>query len=186
MEFWILIAALAALIALFPFIRCAFKRIFLVVKLKKACKKGGASLFPARFLWFFGTKRGRSCDFYIKTRREIISVKLFGTPRRHCELIFTYDGGYFIRNFVAVVAPGGGFRYPLDGKRRKMPEYDLRHNFRADWELLTPRRILLVHPVCNEIKTRADNGREAILGTGQYINGLEMQTLSRLIGEING
>ncbi len=186
MEFWIILGAAILLILSLPYLRLICKRISLAIRLKKACADASCRLIPARFLWFIGARSARGCDLYIETRREIIAVKLFSVLRKKNDLIFTEGGKYFIRRYVAVIAAGGGFRYPFDGRRRALPDYDFRRNFRPEWELKTPRKILLINPVCNEIKFRAPNGREQIIGTGQFVNNYQIMTLSRLIGELNG
>ncbi len=186
MKFWLILGAAVLLLLSFPYIRLIFKRFSLVFRLKKACADASCKLIPARFLWFMGARSARGCDFYIETRREIIAVKLFSVLRKKNDLIFADGRKYFIRRYIAVIAAGGGFRYPVDGRRRTLPDYDFRRNFLPEWELKTPRRILLINPVCNEIKFRAPNGREQIIGTGQYVNNYQIMTLSRLIGELNG
>ncbi len=186
MEFWLTVGAIILFILAFPCLRLFFKRISLAIRLKRACKSSGNRLVGAHFLWFLGSRSARGCDFYIETRREIIAVKLFGVTNKNADLVFTADGKYFIRNYIAIIAAGGGIRYPIDGKHRALPDYDFRRRFRPEWELKTPRRVLLINPVCNEIKFRAPSGREQILGTTQMIHNFEIQTLSRLIGELNG
>ncbi len=185
MEFWLTVGAIILFILAFPCLRLFFKRISLAIRLKKACAEAKAQLIPAHFLWFLGSRSARGCDLYIETRRNIISVKLFGVSDKKADLVFTSDGKYFIRNYIAIIAAGGGIRYPLDGKQHRIPDYDFRRRFSTEWEIKTPRRVLLINPVCNEIKFRTANGKESIIGAGQIVNNSEIQTLSRFIGDIH-
>lgn len=182
MEFWIIVAAAAALIFGYPYIRCFFKRLILAAKLKAVCRRHGFGLYGTHFLWFFGVRRGRSCDFRIETKEEILSVKLFGASRRATILLFTEDGKYFVRSFIAFVGVSSYFRNSIDGIMRKTVPYDFRRGFRDEWEIKSPKNILLVNPVCHEIRWKARNGAEKILGAGEPVNGAEIYSLANLTG----
>ncbi len=183
MEFWILLTIAAAIIVLFPYIRCFFKRLILLRKIKATCQKKGYSLFPTHFLWFLGSRHSKNCDFYMETPREVFAVKLFGMPRRRTVLVFKENGDYFIRTFFAFIGFADVVRFSNDGKPNVMHSYHFRYRYREEWETKTPRRILLVNPVSMEIRRQPQRGGEVIVGAGDIVNGMEIQSMTHLLGE---
>ena len=87
MEFWYALIGIVAVITLFPYIRCFFKRLKCEGKIRKLCRTKGYKIFSTHPLWFLGNKCGKRCDFYIETENEVFAVKLFGMPRRLSILI---------------------------------------------------------------------------------------------------
>ena len=170
----------------FPFLRLLVKRIILGARIREFCRKSGARLAVCSPLWRLGTRNGKRCDFYIETEKDIFAIKLFGAMRRQTNLCFTWDGRFFIRSFVGIVGGTGQVIYTLNGKKKPLPAYDFRYRFEDCWELKNAHNVLLVHPVCMEIRYVERNGDERILGTGEFIGDTEIQTLSRLFGMING
>lgn len=178
MDFWILIGATVLLLLCYPYLRCFVKRIILSVKIKKLCQKRGFHLYPAHPFPAFGTKGRATCDFYIETKREILAVKLFACKRAHADLCFTQTGEYYFCNYVAFISIiGTSCRIPLETKKKQLPAYDFRYRYRDAWEIKLPKNILLVHPVCREIKYAGKT-----MGAGDVIANAELYSLSRLIG----
>ncbi|MBR2894041.1 MAG: hypothetical protein IKC03_00090 [Oscillospiraceae bacterium] len=181
MEFWIFILCAAVVITGFPYIRCFIKRIICAVKLTLACKKKNYVLHKTHFLWFLGHKYAEKCDFYIETPDSIYSVKLFGVPKHHHILIFKADGDYFVRSHLYILP---FVKHSFDSKPRTLPAYNFRCHFRDEWEIKTPHNVLLVHPVSMEIRLQPNFGSEVIVGAGDVVNGMEIQSLSRFLGEL--
>ena len=184
MEFWYALIGIAAVIALFPYIRCFFKRLKCVYKIKRLCRSKNYKIHATHPLWFLGSKHTKKCDFYIETANEVFAVKLFGMPRRLSILILKENGEYFIRSFIALISYGGGIRFPINGKPKPMPAYNFRYKYRDEWEIKTPRRVLLVNPVSMEFKRQPHHGGEVTVGAGEIVNGMEIDSLPRLLGDL--
>ena len=184
MEFWYALIGIVAVIALFPYIRCFFKRLKCANKIKRLCRNKNYKIHATHPLWFLGSKHTKKCDFYIETANEVFAVKLFGMPRRLSILILKENGEYFIRSFIALISYGGGIRFPINGKPKPMPVYDFRYKYRDEWEIKTPRRVLLVNPVSMEFKRQPHHGGEVTVGAGEIVNGMEIDSLPRLLGDL--
>lgn len=184
MPFLFLLLAVLVLFLGFPYFRCFFKRLSAAQKIKKLCRNKGYRFFQTHPFWFLGTKRGSRCDFYIETHSRIFAVKLFGMPKYPTVLFFKEDGTYLIRRYTAFISYGTPVRFPIDGKPQRMPTYDFRYRYRDAWEIKTPRRILLVNPICMEIRRQPLNGKALLVGAGEIVNGMEIESLSRLLGEL--
>lgn len=183
--FWYAVGTLVLVVIAYPYLRCLYKRLALARKIKTVCKKKGHALHKTHLFWFLGSKQTTSCDFYVEGANEVFAVKLFGMPKRLCTLIFNEDGSYFIRRFIAFLSyDASAVRFPIDGKAKAMPSYDFRFRYRNEWEIKTPRRILLVHPVSMEIRRRSLRGNETIVGAGEIVNGMEIDSLPCLLNDL--
>lgn len=169
---------------MFGYIRCFFKRLICRSKIKKICRKKGHKLHATHKLWFLGNKNSTKCDLYIETANTVFAIKLFGMPSRRTILIFKKNGEYFIRSFMAFISYAAPIRFPMDGKTKAMPVYDFRYKYRDEWEVKTPRHILLVNPVSMEIRCQSQQGKEVIVGAGDIVNGMEIDSLPRLLGDL--
>ena len=184
MKFWYALIGIIALIVFFPYIRCFFKRLKCAGKIKGLCRSKSYKIHATHPLWFLGNKCGKKCDLYIETANEVFAVKLFGMPRRLSVLILKENGEYFIRSFIALISYGGGIRFPINGKPKPMPAYNFRYKYRDEWEIKTPRRVLLVNPVSMEFKRQPHHGGEVTVGAGEIVNGMEIDSLPRLLGDL--
>ena len=181
MYLFLIALSVVALIALCPYIRCLVKRLTCAKKIKKICREKGYSLHPTHPLWFLGGKHAKKCDLYIETPNEVFAVKLFAMLRKHTILVFKDNGEYFVRSFVAFLSWGSPVRFPMDGKPKSLPPYDFRYQYQRPWEIKTPRRILLVNPVSMEFRRQPQHGRETVVGAGEIVNGMEIDSLPRLL-----
>ncbi len=184
MDFWILVLSVAVLILLYPYARIFFKRLSLCSKIVLLCKKKKYNLIKTKAFWFFGGKKGTSCDFYIETPAEIFSVKLFGWKNKWSMLLLHDSGDYSVRKFIILFSAGQSIRNPIDLPPHSLPFYNFRTDFRGEWDLKTPRNILLIHPVGFEIHRRSQNGREKIIGAGETWRGMQVYSLARFLGEL--
>ena len=171
-------------ILLIPFVRLLVKRISCMVKIKKICNKRGYKAYATHPLWFLGSKHAKKCDLYIETANEIFAIKLFGMPRRRTTLVLKENGEYFVRSFIAFAPYGSAIRYPIDSKPKPMPVYDFRYKYKNEWEIKTPRHVLLVNPVSMEFRRQPQHGSEVIVGAGDIVNGMEIDSLPRLLGDL--
>lgn len=184
MKFWLIVGCVVLLYLLYPIFRCFVKRMIGAAKLTRACRKMNYQLYKTHPLWFLGNKNGKACDFYLETPDCVYSVKLFGVPKYHTMLVFKANGDYFIRNHLAFVAWASFVKYDLNGKPKSLPKYDFRCGYREEWEIKTPRNILLIHPVAMEVRFQPRIGPEVIVGAGNVVNGMEIQSMSRFLGEL--
>ncbi|MBQ7321095.1 MAG: hypothetical protein IJW99_03265 [Clostridia bacterium] len=179
MEFWIFLLSLIVLFLAFPYLRCFVKRLICFGKIRRLCRKKQYRLFGTHPLWFLGGKHSVRCDCYIETPSEVYAVKLFGLPRRLTVLILKDNGTYVIRSFMAWLPH---VRFTFHSKPRRIPVYDFRYKYRDEWEIKTPHPILLIHPVSMEIRRAGQSGGEVIVGAGDTVNGMELESLSRFLG----
>lgn len=181
MSFWYTTIGVVAFIGLFPFFRCFFKRLSCLIKIKRVCRKKKIRFYATHSLWFLGKKTSKNCDFYLETANEVFAIKFFGMPRRLSFLIFKENGEYFIRSYITFFSYGGGYSIPINSKPKTMPTYDFRYNYKDEWELKNPRNILLVNPVSLEFRRQPQHGSEMILGVGDVVNGMEIDSISHLL-----
>ncbi|MBQ8432632.1 MAG: hypothetical protein IJX28_07075 [Clostridia bacterium] len=179
-----LLAVVAVLLAI-PGLRWIYKRVTLAVKLKACCKSKGFRLVGNRPLWMFGTSGGSVCDCYIETARTLYAVKLFSTPSKRSTLVFDDKGHYCFQKKIPLAGGyGGSIEYPKESRHRPMPAYDFRRGYRMEWEIKTPVRVLLINPVCREIRYASLQGGGRMLGAGDMVNNCRIYPLSRFLGEL--
>lgn len=166
------------------YIRYFFKRLSCMFKIKRMCRNKSFKIHAVNPFWFLGNKYSHKCDLYIETPNEVFAIKLFGMLRRRSVLIFKENGEYIVRKFIALSAYGSVIQNPIDSKPKLLPNYDFRHRYRVEWEIKTPRNILLINPVSMEFRRQPDHGSETIVGAGDIVNGIEVDSLSHLLGDL--
>ena len=183
----------------FPYIRCFFKRLSLLSKIKNACREKGYRLQGMHPFWFLGGKNGKRCDCTIETAEEVLAIKLFGMPRRRRVLVFTEKREYFTRILVGMLLL---IRESFDSKAKQLPEYDFTCVNKEALDDKKTRKILLVNPVPMEMLMQAERGKESklspfpmenmpkenakerILSPGDELYGLEVANLTWLLKEL--
>lgn len=180
MKFWIPLFSAVILLILYPYIRYAVKRIGLWFKLKKVCKKQKFKIFGTKPLWIFSTNSSETCDCYIETKEKVYAIKLFSVLERKSVLIFNYDGSYSLRTYALTFIPS---LQNQKGNERKtmLPNYRFRYKYHLDWEIKTPKKILLINPICGEIRKRTESQKEIILGVHESVNGAEIYNATYFI-----
>lgn len=181
MTFGLFLLLILLAVLLFPLFRCLIKRLVCARRLTRFCREKGFLLHPTHRLWFFGHRRGEGCDCYIETPEEIFAIKFFGVPHRRRTLIFTHRDTYYFRSFLTLM---GLANFHFDGKPHPLPAYRFRLHYRDEWTRKTPHHVLLIHPIPVDIRRRASSGAEEILGAGDVVCGMEIQSLSRLLGRL--
>ncbi len=183
---FILLLALAAAAAAYPFARFFVKRCILAAKLKTVCRRSGYGFRPARKFWLFSSRRGTQCDFHIETNDSVLCVKLFDCFRpfafslRRLTLVLTENGKYCFRSIV----PAGLVAASEDGRFSDLPDIDFTSGLRNNENRLNPVPVLLVHPVCGEIRCRtglSDRDSETIISPGDEYRGMRLFTASCLL-----
>ena len=186
MNFWLVLLGIIAFVILFPFIRCLFKRLICVAKIKRMCQRKSLVAHPTHPLWLLGSKNAKKCDLYIETPTQVFAIKLFGAPRRLSILTFKEDCHYFFRSYIALISYGAGFHIPLDSREKKIPSFDFRYKYKNTWDEKTVRKILLVNPTPMEFHYQPRHGQERIVCAGDTINGMEIASLQCFLKELEG
>ena len=184
MEFWLILVGIVVLVLLFPLIRCLFKRVVCATKIKRMCQRKNFVTHPTHPLWFLGSKKAKNCDLYIETPTQMFSIKLFGAPRRLSILTIKENGNYFFRSYIILVSYGAGFHVPLDGREKKMPKFDFRHQCKKEWQDEKVRNILLANPVPMEFRFQPNHGAESIVCVGDTVNNMELSSLQHFLKEL--
>ena len=183
----------------FPYIRCFFKRLSLLSKIKNACWEKGYRLQGTHAFWFLGGKNGKNYDCIIETAEEVLAIKLFGMPRRRYILVFTEKREYFTRVLVGMLLL---IKESFDSKAKPFPEYDFTCVNKDAPEDKKLRKILLVNPVSMEMLLQTERGKESklspfpmenmqienaketILSPGDDLYGMEVANLSWILKEL--
>lgn len=187
MEFWIIIGAVVAFFVCIPFIRFFIKRISLVLKLKRTCKKCGARLIPTRRFWFLGGRNGKTCEFHIETDKEILSVKLFQMLRRSSSLHFTENEEYYCEHCIITLFGkyGGSSSITYKTKPKILPYYDFSVKLPASDK--PQRKLLLINPVCSAffIHGKEKDGKNAFADIGDTLGDTELYALKPLLRHLS-
>lgn len=177
------VAAIAALMIIFPYARIFVKRIILTFKIRGQCKATGARLVPHSSVWWLGGRHGKSWDFAIEKQNEILIVKLFGMKKRSDVLYFIKGGDYMVRKHLALMSRLGiPAMIPVDSSIHSLKNYDFRKDLPNSWYTKPQRKILLIHPTCHEIRLKISANEIPYLGAGDAVEGMEIYSLSRLLG----
>lgn len=167
-----------------PYERCLRKRIVCYEKLKRLCKSKGFSMQGNHLFWLLGSRNGKRFDLYIETPTNILGVKLFGVVHHLRTLVFVEDGTYFLRRHMGVMLWIKD--ETLDGKSRKLLQYDFLCKNREMSPEKKKQGILLVNPVPVEMLQLFENGKEEILNPGDKVRDYEVFNLSGLLMKLEG
>ena len=184
MDFLFVLSGIVALIVLFPFIRCFFKRLICAVKINRMCRRKNLVVHPTHPLWFLGSKHTKNCDLYIETPTQVFAIKLFGAPRRLSTLTLKENGNYFFKSYIVLISYGAGFHIPVDGRERVMPNFDFRFQYKDAWSNKSTRDILLANPTPMEFRYQPLHGSDCIVCVGDTVNGMELASLQYLLGKL--
>lgn len=100
-------------------------------------------------------------------------------------MVFKENGEYFIRSFIALISySSSSVRFQINSKPKTMPTYDFRYKYRDEWEIKTPRRILLINPVSMEFRHQPKHESATIIGAGDIVNSMQIDSLPRLLGDL--
>jgi len=184
MEFWYVIIGVITFIALFPYIRCLFKRLILKSKIKKICLKNGYQLYTNHAFWFLGSKYSKRCDLYIETTDDVLSVKLFGMPSRRAVLVLKEDNKFFIRRFFLMTYYVSIVLWPINSKDKTLPSYDFKYAYKNEWENKKLNKILLVNPVGMQFRYVSPRGAETTVRDGDRVNYMTVISLSQFLNDL--
>ena len=185
MDFWIFVLAVLGVILLFPYLRFFLKRVRLYGSLRVLCKTKNYRIHATHPLWMFGRNGRTDCDFCIETDSAVYAVKLFRTKYRSTHLIFTENGNWFIRFFSVHFAHGSHVAMPIDSKPRCMHAYNFKTNYADAWYKKIFLPVLLINPVCREVKRQNARGDEETIGSGDTVGGMFVYSLSRFLDRLS-
>lgn len=164
--------AVIGLIILWAYVRCFFKRLVVLVKVKALCRKHDFCFTAHHPLWFLGCRYLKGADFSLETDNTVFSVKLFGCLWPLKSLILREHGEYIFRahsNFLkAILDIYDGYQHPLP--RYRFPEAGDKPQ----------RKLLLICPMPLDILMQPSNSQEGISGTGDMICGMEIANIDHL------
>ena len=186
MKVWVIIV-LCILLYLwgFPLVRCFFKRLILMAKIKVICQKKSYRLYK-KPLWFLGNKYFGYSEFQIETATDIFAIKLFGTPRRRRMLMLLPNGKFFIRRTIMMIAfTAQAAVFHIDGRMKHMPRYRFQMASAHTALQKQMHKVLLVHPVTMTIHRRLPHGAELIVRDGDLVSGMEVYCLSGFLRMLN-
>ncbi len=175
MNGWWIILLLAVAVVCYPFLRFVAKRMVLYGKLKRACRRSGVHLAGTHFLWMLARRNRNGCDLTITHGETVICVKLFASYRRASSLVFTHDGNYYVKHYLALFAHYQTLVTPFDGRRRPVPQCDCPT---LNDSAMPVKQVLLVHPICMELR---HEDKAEPLADGDKINGVTVLSLSGLL-----
>ena len=176
MKFWGALLFVIVMISLYSKLRILIKRIILRFKLKSVCRKYNFTLHPVHAFWFLGRKGGADCDFYIETPYSVFAVKLFSVKHKSSKLIFNADGKYYTLRYFC---PLPRSYIPIESRKRKLSSFNFRKNVKDSWYIKTFSDVLLVNPVCYEIRNR-----DKVIYSGDALFGMTLYSLSGFIGKL--
>lgn len=152
MKFFLALLAIILLTMLYFVLRFFIKRLRLRAKVKKLCRVKGFTLFTNRKLWWLSGNHKKSCDFAIKTKDRLYSVKLFSMPRYMTGLLIAADGTYKVKHYFNLVSRiGSSATIFFDSKKRTMPQYDFRAFDNGIEDNIVHCPIFLLHPCSIEL-----------------------------------
>ncbi len=186
----IILLCFIVLAVIFSRIKYFLKRLKLKIKIKKIAEKKGIILCPTHTLWFLGDKRKSICDFHLIGNDTVWSVKLFGSSGKRQILFFDQNRNYFFRNQLRLINRLI-LTFNLDSKKRKLPFYDFQLPSFQKQMISTgdikQKKILLINPVCYEVRCKFSADYEQIVCPGDEIyNELIIHSLYTFANEIEG
>lgn len=182
--FWIWFASAILLLLSLPFLRLFYKRVRLLFKISKCCKKTRGKLIRAHCFWLFGRKAGKYFDFYIDTPQSVYAVKFFTILFKSSNLIFTDQGSFVIQHHFSVFGRFGVATTPIPSRAKMLPAYQPNKKLPQSALEKPVKLVLLVHPACFEMLKQTGVRKTELLYTGTVINGMEVHSLSGLLKEM--
>lgn len=186
MTFWGQVTTFVLIVVSVPFVRAIVKRLIFYYKITKVCERKGFLIHPTHLLWLFGINFMKRCDFHIETPDEIISVKLFGALRRFRVLILNEEKRYFYRYFIVFFSPFGPIFYPIETRKKYLPNYNFKYKVRPEWLDKKTTEVLLVNPVSIEARFKKVRGEEYILYPKIYFKGMMFSNSTYLLSYLDG
>ncbi len=92
--------AITIILLILMYLRFFFKRLRLLLSLKKAAKPTGAKLFLSTPLFWLPTNRGRRCEFFVTGDDFVYCIKVIGLFQKYCDLHFWNPREYATRKYL--------------------------------------------------------------------------------------
>jgi len=181
MEFWLTVFAAIAVLLLIPPLRAFFKRLRMLQKIKKCCRKNGYTL--RRSGSPFALNGSERTTFQIEKGNKVFLVKLMGSLHK-LETIYLNTGGtYFVQRIIPLGAGrGGSITHTKTGRTHPFPEVDWLNGEQEDFgKRYIP--IILFCPAPMEIRVIRGQQEESLISDGTvgggYIGKLKKRPLNK-------
>ncbi len=185
------IAIIIVVLLLMPYLRIFRKRLSFYHRLKKICKQKNYHITGTHFGWLFSPWRYPRYDFLVEGNRVLYPVKFFACPRRTDKLLFLSDTAFYrTRRLVLtgrVVPTAANMEIP--SPIYHMPAYDF--SIQRDlWDICEVKPILLIHPVCLEVRRdtgsqpQNNSGDGLVMGSWDRLGQMYICTSSRFLDEL--
>lgn len=182
-----IIVSVAVILCFFYVLRFLYKRITLLIKLKRISVKKHIKIIKTHSFWYLGSINKNKCDFYILTPYKLFSVCLWSTPWKNCDL-YIDKNRYYYKYFIVLFGKLGEF-LKLQFKSAPKKALFCDHNYKYDcmWYGKEQINVILLHPVCNDIQIRTNNEWK-IIGNGDKLPQYNsyIYSLQGLIRELDG
>ncbi len=184
--FYILIILVVLL--LWPYGRIFVKRLSFYRRLIAVCRKRSFKLTGTHFGWLFSPWWYKRYDFLLEGDRVLYPVKLFACPRRLDKLVFSSEKTFFFSKRMVLIGRTMPTTAALEipTRTRTLPDYDFSIE-RDIWDVAEVKPILLLHPVCMEVRrdSRSSLGTESLtMGSWDRLGQMYICTSSRLLDEL--
>ncbi len=182
------IAIIVIFIGLMPYFRVFCKRLSFYRRLTKICRKRNFTITGTHFGWLFSPWWYRRYDFLVEEDHVLYPVKFFANRRKVDKLVFASENSFYrVRRVVLIgrmVPTMAGMEIP--SRIRTMPDYDFSIE-RDVWDTYEIKPILLLHPVCMEVRRdhRTSLGDESqTMGSWDRLGHMYICTSSRFLDEL--
>lgn len=106
MKIWNILLVIAITLLCLLYLRFVFKRLRLLLSLKKAAKRAGAKLTLAAPTFWLPTNRCKRCELFVTSGEFVYCIKVIGLFQKYCDLHFWNAREYGTRKYL--------FRWQID------------------------------------------------------------------------
>ena len=119
------------------------RRLSFAATIKRICKNNNYVFKPVGKFWFLSGISRRHCDFFIRTDKEVLCVKLCGFVLKRTHLVFSTPDSYSVKRLSFQLSSSvPAIQYTTYTK----PEYDFEYNYPDEFFGLPKQNIILVFP----------------------------------------
>ena len=169
MKFWLILAGIAAIVLCIAPVRALFKRIRMVGKIKKCCRKTGFTLTSVGSP--FSLNGSQQISFQIVKGNTVFLVKLLGSMHKLETFYLNTGGSYHVERIIPlIVGRGGSVSHTKVGKTHPFPEIDWFHGEAEDYgKRYIP--ILLFCPAPMEVRVVRGETERPLISEGTVGDG---------------
>ena len=170
---------------LFSIFRFMISRIFLLLRLRRLCKKIGAEMKLHRWYSLFKKINGNSNDMYIKTDKCIYSIKLFGFFSPKKQFRFGDNNMYYLKDLSFSVLPS--IAYATKYKSKTHPIINFNHFLPSSHGYIEIKPCYLLSPTFSkDMKiSRIRNNEIVEITSGDRVSHAYFYTADGLVKELH-